>query len=85
MYTGGHGVDKNYVTAVKWYKKAADQGDAAGQNNLGWAYAGGHGVAKDYGAALEWYRKAAEQGFAPGQNHLGMMYCNGCIWLAGSE
>jgi len=28
MYANGQGVPKNYKTAVKWYKLAAEQGDA---------------------------------------------------------
>jgi TPR repeat protein len=65
MYTGGHGVDKNYVTAVKWYKKAADQGEAAGQNSLGTMYAGGFGVVKDYGAAVKWYKRLSGKPCSP--------------------
>jgi TPR repeat protein len=49
--------------AVRWYRKAAEQGNAAGQTNLGWMYAEGRGgLAKDDGEAVRWYRKAAEQG-----------------------
>ncbi len=35
MYGNGEGVDKDYVEAVKWYRKAADQGHAGAQVNLG--------------------------------------------------
>ena len=45
-----------------WYRKAADQGDADAQFNLGGQYARGHGVAKDVAEAARWYRKAADQG-----------------------
>ena len=48
--------------AVKWYRKAADQGHAKAQYNLGWCYANGEGVAKNISEAVKWYRKAAEQG-----------------------
>jgi len=62
---------------VKWYRKAADQGDAGGQSNLGFMYAEGRGVAKDEAEAVKWYRKAAEQGNAPAQFNLGFMYDKG--------
>jgi hypothetical protein len=62
---------------VRWYRKAAEQGYAAGQTNLGYMYANGRGVAKDDTEAVEWYRKAAEQGNALGQNNLGVMYRDG--------
>ena len=32
---GTNGVKKNYKEAVKWYRLAAEQGDADAQNNLG--------------------------------------------------
>ena len=34
-YIYGHGVKKDYKQAVKWFKKAAEQGDARAQNALG--------------------------------------------------
>ena len=43
-------------------RKAAEQGDAEAQLNLGNAYSKGAGVAKDLTKAAKWYRKAAEQG-----------------------
>jgi len=48
------------VEAVKWYRKAAEQGDADAQFNLGVRYDAGQGVQQDMAAA--WLRKAAEQG-----------------------
>jgi len=35
MYSQGQGVARNDAEAVKWYCKAADQGYALGQRNLG--------------------------------------------------
>jgi hypothetical protein len=40
-------VTKDEVEAVKWYRKAAEQGDAQAQHFLGLAYELGEGVAKD--------------------------------------
>ena len=57
----GMGCPKDYAEAVKWYRKAAEQGDAEAQFNLGLMYADGEGVPKDYAEAVKWYRKAAEQ------------------------
>jgi len=56
------GVTKDYLEAAKWLRKAADQGDASAQYNLGIAYARGDGVAKNEAEALKWFRMAAEQG-----------------------
>ena len=63
--------------AVKWYRKAAEQGDANAQNSLGVMYYKGEGVPRDHQEAVKWYRKAAEQGHAGAQFNLGLMYHQG--------
>ncbi|MDG4550199.1 MAG: hypothetical protein P9G45_07275, partial [Candidatus Contendobacter sp.] len=75
-YGDGRGVPKDNAEAVMWYK-AAEQGDADAQFNLGVMYDNGQGVRKDEAEAVKWYRKAAEQGNADAQNNLGWMYTNG--------
>ena len=77
MFANGEGVLEDDNEAVKWYRKAAEQGDAPAQNNLGLMYANGTGVLEDDNEAVKWYRKAAEQGDASAQNNLGLMYANG--------
>jgi TPR repeat protein len=47
---------------VKWHHKAAEQGHAEAQYNLGFCYEKGKGVKQNYEKAEEWYRKAAAQG-----------------------
>ena len=58
----------------KWYRKAAEQGDADAQNSLGYYYERGEGVAKDLGKAIEWYRKSADNGNELAQCNLGLCY-----------
>ena len=41
------GVPQNYAEALKWYRLAADQGDADAQYNLGVMYANGQGRAAE--------------------------------------
>jgi ankyrin repeat protein len=36
---GRGAVEQNLKTAIEWYRKAADQGDARGQNSVAWIYA----------------------------------------------
>ena len=67
----------NFEEAVKWWRKAAEQGFAEAQYNLGQIYGRGEGVAQDYAEAVKWYRKSAEQGDADAQYALGWMYRNG--------
>jgi tetratricopeptide (TPR) repeat protein len=73
-YYFGQGVPQDYAEAVKWYRKAAEQGHARAQNNLGGCYRTGQGVTQDDTEAVKWYRKAAEQNNADGQNNLGVSY-----------
>ena len=76
-YNKGEGVAKDFVEAVKWFRKAAEQGHAGAQLMLGVCYAGGFGVAKDFVEAVKWYRKAAAQGDAIAQYSLGACYYAG--------
>jgi TPR repeat protein len=41
-------VAQDYGEAMRWYRKAADQGDATAQAAIGWLYEHGEGVAQDY-------------------------------------
>ncbi|WP_148132454.1 tetratricopeptide repeat protein, partial [Neisseria sp. HMSC074B07] len=63
--------------AVQWYRKAAEQGLADAQYNLGMMYANGQGVRQDYAEAVRWFRKTAEQGLAEAQYNLGLAYEQG--------
>ena len=76
-YNKGQGVERDYVEAVKWYRKAAEQGEAKAQSDLGTCYKNGQGVEKDYAEAVKWYRKAAEQNNATAQSNLGRCYAHG--------
>ncbi len=44
MYQNGKGVTKDDKKAVEWSTKAAEQGHARGQFNLGEMYHNGYGV-----------------------------------------
>ena len=57
--------------------KAAEQGDAEAQLNLGVMYAHGVGAPENKAEAVRWFRLAAEQGDVKAQFNLGVMYDNG--------
>jgi TPR repeat protein len=61
---------------VKWYHKAAEQGHADAQFNLGWCFMYGQGVAKDPVEAVMWYCKAAEQGHSDARDAIERFTCN---------
>jgi TPR repeat protein len=76
-YQGQGGVGQNWVEAVKWFRKAAEQNNATAQCNLGVCYAIGQGVTEDHAEALNWYRRAAEQNDTRAQLYLGVCYADG--------
>ena len=76
-YDYGRGVPKDVAQAVVWYRKAAEQGEADAENDLGLMYLKGRGVPQDLAQANAWFRKAAEQGEAEAQRNLGAMYAQG--------
>jgi hypothetical protein len=77
LYGSGHGVLRNEFEAVKWFRKAAEQGHLSAQVFLGMRYANGQGVVKDEYEAIKWFRKAADLGDVFSLYKLGDMYENG--------
>ncbi len=54
--------------------KAAEQGNAIAQRNVGLMYATGDGVQADENNAFKWFQKAAEQGYSKAQVNLAYQY-----------
>jgi len=78
LYAHGVGVSRDPAKAVKWLRKAAEQGFPRAQCLLGLAYSNGEGVKKpDKVEAARWFRRAADQGLPEAQLNLGMCYVNG--------
>lgn len=57
--------------------RAAEQGDAIAQSNVGFYFAKGMGVDKDVFAAATWFRKAADKGNFGAQFNLALFYNRG--------
>lgn len=57
--TGQYGVRQDHAQAIKWLRRAAEQGHQAAQSNLGFAYRYGEGVPQDYVQAHMWLNLAA--------------------------
>jgi TPR repeat protein len=62
MYRSGEGRPVDLVSALRWYRRAAELGDAIGQLNLGEMYSLGLGVARDVVQAHFWLSLAARKG-----------------------
>ena len=69
----GRGGPQDYATARKWCEKAAVQGNAWAQAQLGQLYANGRGMPQDLTTARKWYEKAAAQGNAWAQAQLALL------------
>jgi TPR repeat protein len=61
---------RDFAKALFWYRKAAEQGYAAAESQLGDLYQYGNGVPKDLVQARAWYQKAADQGDAGAKQSL---------------
>ena len=65
----GIGTALDPVSAVVWFRKAADQNNPAAFYELGVCYENGEGVEKNPAEAEKWYRKAVDGGFEGGAQH----------------
>ena len=68
--------------AVKWFHKAAEQGNAYAQFRLGNCYGLAFGVRYSEDESYKWYRKAADQGLAEGQCAVALRLRCGSPWIA---
>jgi hypothetical protein len=81
MYLNGIGTEPDPVTAVKYYRLAAEQGLPIAQYNLGVRYREGEGVTTDLPEAAKWLKLAAQAGDAYAQNDYAVLlrYGNGIV------
>jgi hypothetical protein len=70
MYAQGQYLPQDYAQALLWFRKAAEEGNAAAQNNLGKMYFQGLGVRQDIVQAEILFKKAAAQGDLDAQKFL---------------
>ena len=77
-YHAGEGTPQDYSKAVKWYRLAADRGDARAQSNLAVLYTMGvGGLERDQLQAAKLFEASAKQGHKQAQYNLGMAYIRG--------
>lgn len=76
-YDLGMHVKPDGKESIRWITKAANQGYAPAEYELGRIYLYGRGIPIDYAQALIWERKAAEQGDPRAQRDLAFMYERG--------
>ena len=65
-YVWARGVPQDYAEAIKWYRRAADQGDAEALSRLGFVYLRGlYGEPQDLQQAYFWNSLAASRSGDP--------------------
>ncbi|MBT3044693.1 MAG: sel1 repeat family protein [Candidatus Thiodiazotropha sp. (ex Codakia orbicularis)] len=77
MYAYGKGVKQNTTEAIRWYKKASDNGLALAAIQLGNTYNFGYFTEKNEKQTFHWYLTAAKLGDPMAQEWVGNMYEEG--------
>lgn len=78
IYSGANPPGRNYVEALVWFEKAANQGSIEAQYQLGYRLRwGGEGVQIDAEKAAEWMLLAADAEHIKAQFYAGWMFSNG--------
>lgn len=72
-YEDGIGTAKNPKLAVKWYLRAANNGDLSAQYEVGLRYSLGDGVTKSLSEAVKWLVPGAQKGRSTSQLQLGLV------------
>lgn len=73
LYYEGKDIDRNYLEAMRWYKKAAAGNDLYSMYKIGVMYLHGDGVLTNAREAVKWLEKSEWYGYYD----LGMCYYNG--------
>lgn len=78
LHLRGRGVPRDAREAVKWFRKAADNGNAAGEVEYAiLLFNGADGVKADEATAARYFWRAAAKGNAIAQNRLARLYVAG--------
>jgi TPR repeat protein len=84
LYDEGKGVPQDYTEAVKWYRRAAEQGNKAARHNLG-LMGEQDQVARDRAEMQKWHQRAAEQGNKAAQHNLNLLDDQDQVWKDRAE
>jgi TPR repeat protein len=74
MFAHSRDMQPDYPRSMKFFRSAADQGNAEGQFQVGSLYELGEGVEKDRAEALRWFRQAASQGNPKAEYRIGVAF-----------
>lgn len=74
LFQHGHGVNRDYQEAARWFREAINHDYIDAVHNLGVMLYQGLGADRDYEAALRYFKVASDHGHAESACHIGMMY-----------
>ena len=78
MYKLGlHGVERDIIKAVEWYRKASLKGYGVASHHVGELYENGIGFHRDMNEAYAWFLKGAKQGYHHSQALVAKVYKDG--------
>ncbi len=77
MLERGIGGKKDLREALRWYRKAAENGYAPALLNLGFIYVKGVSVPQNFKKARDYFERAAASNLAEAQYNLGLLYQHG--------
>jgi uncharacterized protein len=77
MYEKGEDLRQDYVEAAKWYRKAAEAGDAPARVRLAGILVQDRSGTGGYEEARHWCEQAAKQNYSPGAYCVGLLYERG--------
>ncbi len=78
-YFNGEGIERDYASAVMWFKRSARQNYAKAQYNLAYCYMNGRGVPRDYDKAFDLLHQSANNNYKRAQLTLADCYANGIL------
>jgi TPR repeat protein len=76
-YSGGYGVEKDYIKAFNWFQRAALKQYSPAQFNLAQLYLRGWGVTKDLNKSADMFKHASDNGDMRATFALGWMVMHG--------
>jgi TPR repeat protein len=70
-------IKSDKTLAIQYLQKAANEGFAMSEYNIGYCYYMGQGLEKDRSKAMDWFEKSSNHGYAVAQFKLGQCLFNG--------
>ncbi|CAI7636480.1 unnamed protein product [Penicillium pancosmium] len=74
MFLRGEGVDQSFPTALAWFRRGIENGDALCQHQMGLMYLHGYGVPQDAYKAASYFKVAADQDLPASETRLGALF-----------